>query len=191
MAVSLPCRYPTENPEVLSGVFGDIFRVVTAPFKAVGHTAGEIYRGVSRGDFERVMLAPVKGGTHFVMETFRGTADAAAVAVPILVIAGTIPSPASPFLLAGAGGLGALHAIRQKQLAGDALNSQEVEFINQQMAAGNVQMVDVDTYNQIKGTVADAEAQFAAANPSQKKLSMPVLAAGGAVAAAFAFLMFS
>ena len=183
---------PIGQPETLEGAFGDFFRgtvrVITAPFKAAGHTAGEAFRGITTGDFKRVILAPVKGGTHFVMETYRGTADTAAIGVPILSIAGSIPSPASPFLLGGAAGLAVLGKIRQKQIAGDALNAQEAEFIKQQMDAGNVQMVDMETYQKVKDNVSAAEAQYARQNPAGKGIPTGLLAAGGAVAAALVFL---
>jgi hypothetical protein len=59
--------------ELMGGFFSDLGKVVTAPFKAVGHAGMEIGRGINRGDPLRVLAAPFKGIGHFFGETFRGT----------------------------------------------------------------------------------------------------------------------
>ena len=97
---------------------------ISSVVKGTGHTFGEIGRGVSRGDWTRVALAPVRGGTHVAGSMYRDVKQhiewyyrpskmrqwmkPAGAAV---TVAGSIPTIASPILLAGGAALTAGGAI--------------------------------------------------------------------------------
>jgi hypothetical protein len=120
--------------ETLSGI-GDFLKskvkFITSPIrsvaKGVGHTVGEVGRGFSRGDIGRVVKAPFKGVGHTVASQVRDVKGHAEwyyrpskmrqwmkPAGGIVTAAGMIPTPASPFLLAGGAALTAGGAIGEK-----------------------------------------------------------------------------
>lgn len=111
----LRSRPRNDPPEFMEGIFGDFWtglqKIATAPFKMIGHTVMEAGRGISRGDIGRILMAPVKGITHGVAEEGRGIALTGSVGGPILIAAGAIPTPLSPFLIAGGTAWGTTGAI--------------------------------------------------------------------------------
>ena len=126
------------------------FNVIAAPVRAVGHTVMEVGRGVKEGDWGRVAMAPVKGVGHGVAETYReGVRDPASwwwqpskmrqwmsPAGTALLAAGSIPSPFTPFLLAGGAALSAGGAIGegvyQKDVQGRATSTQKIQLAEEQ-----------------------------------------------------------
>jgi hypothetical protein len=90
-------QYNKYNP-TMDGFWSSLGNVISAPFKAVGKTYGEIYRGAKSGDIMRIFTAPVKGVTHGVMTTGRGLADLPGAEI-IAGIGTVIPGPWTPFAL--------------------------------------------------------------------------------------------
>lgn len=113
--VQMP-HYSFRPAETMDGFLRDLQRVaegavkvVSAPFKAAGHTVMEAGRGISRGDISRVFLSPIKGVGHYAGETYRGGSQTIKASGTLLYdqscniagisAAGTqVPGPQQPFV---------------------------------------------------------------------------------------------
>jgi hypothetical protein len=114
---------------------------ITSAVKGTGHFLFEFGRGAKEGDFKRMLASPFKGIGHIGGSMWRDTTNYAQyyyrpsyMAVwmqPVgsaLMAAGSVPSPASPFLLAGGGLLTIAGGIAGKSVAdkkADEANTQQ------------------------------------------------------------------
>lgn len=123
-----------QQPETMDGlldwgksVVKSSLSPITSSIKGIGHTVMEAGRGISSGDIKRVLAAPVKGTGHTVLSWGRDTKEHAEwyyrpskmrqwmkPVGGLVTAAGAIPTPASPFLLAGGAALTAGGAIGDK-----------------------------------------------------------------------------
>jgi hypothetical protein len=146
MLITLEGDYTTQNDgafddllgfDFMDDVLNPIGNFIVAPITGTTHAVMEAGRGISQGDMSRVLMAPVKGVGHTGMEMYRGAETTAELfwrpskmsvwmqpVGTVLLAAGSVPSPLTPFLLGAGAGLNVLGAvgsgIRAKDLSEEA-----------------------------------------------------------------------
>ena len=151
----------------------------TATAKGFGHFVGEAGRGISRGDWGRLALSPLKGVGHTAGSLYRADKELLSYywrpsrmgwmkPVGALITAtGAIPSPLSPFLLAGGAALTTAGTI------GTGIHQKDLE----EKAAKEFAI-----------SQAEARKQLEAEGKIKKQTVWMLLAGGGAALAATYFL---
>jgi hypothetical protein len=119
------------NQELMGGVFdyvksaaSVVVNPITSVAKGTGHMVMEAGRGIKEGDISRILTSPLKGAGHIAGETYRThrehweyyyrpskMGEWMQPVGGLLTVAGAVPTPASPFLLAGGAALTAGGAI--------------------------------------------------------------------------------